>query len=125
MKVTELAGLKRKLIELQNRLDLESDSRMESLLEVLHPTGDLTNVPTHAADRDVEGLDSQIAVGNLEETLRQRVTAALDRMKSGEYGTCLRCGYSIPLVRLTAIPETPFCIDCERQAEAETNREER
>jgi len=117
MKSVELAGLKQKLIELQARLDTESELRMDSLREVLHPTGELTNVPTHAADRDVEGLDSEIAVGNMEERLRQRVIAALKRMESGTYGRCEGCGRTIPMTRLTAVPETPYCIHCERDSE--------
>ena len=41
------------------------------------------------------------------------VSAALERVANGSYGTCVRCGEPIPLARLEAQPEAVRCIDCE------------
>jgi len=117
MKTNQLSVLKQKLMALLSRLEEESALRIESLQEVLHPAGELTSVPTHAADRDVEGIDSQLAVGRLEDELRERVTAALKRMDEGTYGQCQRCGKTIPQNRLLALPDAPYCIQCEREIE--------
>jgi DnaK suppressor protein len=38
--------------------------------------------------------------------------AALRRVAEGTYGTCKRCAGSIPLERLQAVPQTPFCLPC-------------
>jgi DnaK suppressor protein len=46
------------------------------------------------------------------------VEEALDRIKVGDYGTCLACGDPIPGKRLKVIPWARFCVTCQdRQAE--------
>jgi RNA polymerase-binding transcription factor DksA len=42
------------------------------------------------------------------------IDAALARMNSGRYGTCLRCGTRIPLARLQTVPQAALCFDCHR-----------
>ena len=41
-----------------------------------------------------------------------QVDAALERLAGGSYGTCVRCGESIPIDRLRARPEASLCIAC-------------
>lgn len=43
---------------------------------------------------------------------------ALDRLRSGSYGTCERCGEEIDPVRLEAQPFTRYCIECKEDLEA-------
>lgn len=50
------------------------------------------------------------------------VYAALRRISRGTYGICQRCGRSIPLARLRAVPSTSECIDCHREAEERERR---
>jgi hypothetical protein len=40
------------------------------------------------------------------------VDAALGRIASGNYGTCVSCGGPLGLQRLRAIPEARFCLGC-------------
>ncbi|MBY3514136.1 TraR/DksA family transcriptional regulator [Rhizobium laguerreae] len=40
------------------------------------------------------------------------IDAAIDRLNDGTYGRCVKCHYPIGKERLTAVPYTPFCIDC-------------
>ncbi len=40
------------------------------------------------------------------------IRAALVRLDNDEYGSCAKCGDPIPLERLRALPETPFCLRC-------------
>jgi len=42
-----------------------------------------------------------------------RITAALDRLSQGEYGTCVECGESIAPARLRALPEVQTCVRCQ------------
>jgi DnaK suppressor protein len=42
-----------------------------------------------------------------------RITAALDRLKDGEYGTCVECGENIAPARLRALPEVQTCVRCQ------------
>ena len=45
------------------------------------------------------------------------IDAALARIHSGEYGRCLRCGGSVGLQRLIALPAAGFCMGCQRHVE--------
>lgn len=45
------------------------------------------------------------------------VNNALGRLASGTYGRCIRCRAEIGEARLEAIPETPYCRDCESEVE--------
>lgn len=42
----------------------------------------------------------------------QRVRRALERVESGSYGTCTRCGDEIPEGRLEFMPESGLCVTC-------------
>ncbi len=42
----------------------------------------------------------------------RRIAAALDRIETGDYGVCVRCGRAIAPERLDLLPDTPFCRDC-------------
>lgn len=42
----------------------------------------------------------------------RRIAAALQRIDSGEYGYCVKCGAEIGEARLDALPYTPFCRNC-------------
>ncbi len=42
-----------------------------------------------------------------------RLSAALDRMSEGAYGTCVECGEAISAARLHAMPEVQTCVRCQ------------
>ncbi len=44
--------------------------------------------------------------------LRSKVDTALARIEEGGYGLCERCGESIPIARLDALPYTVLCVSC-------------
>ena len=48
------------------------------------------------------------------------VDEALKRLEHGEFGVCQLCQQEISCKRLGAVPWTPFCINCQEKAEAET-----
>ena len=85
--------------------------------EYLHATGDVTDIPTHRADHDAEGVDSEIGTGHVQSQTLADVDAALKRIENGTYGQCISCGVQIAEERLEALPDTAFCIDCEREQE--------
>lgn len=71
--------------------------------------------------------DSELAMVNLSrysDSLR-KIRVALVRIEDGAFGVCLRCGASIGLNRLKAVPWTPLCIRCQEAADRfdEENRE--
>lgn len=42
------------------------------------------------------------------------IDAALERLDDGRYGTCERCGTSIPSERLEIMPHARYCVACQR-----------
>lgn len=42
----------------------------------------------------------------------QSIQDAMDRIREQVFGLCTGCGSNIPVARLTAVPETPFCVKC-------------
>lgn len=51
------------------------------------------------------------------ETLRE-IEGALDRLNTGEYGTCVQCGGGIREARLRLIPEASRCFACQEATES-------
>jgi DnaK suppressor protein len=102
------------LLELRTRLVREVGMAEEALREDVVKPGDITSVPTHPADQDVEGLDAEIGIAENEELLLEQVNAALERFRAGTYSVCQQCGRTIDEERLHAIPYSSCCIDCAR-----------
>jgi len=53
-----------------------------------------------------------------------RITAALDRLNDGEYGTCVECGEKIAAARLRALPEVQTCVRCQDMIERRMRHQE-
>ena len=51
-----------------------------------------------------------------------RLADALERVRSGEYGTCDVCGCAIAPARLRAMPEVTTCVACQDAVERVTCR---
>lgn len=47
------------------------------------------------------------------------IDAALQRLKLGQFGTCVHCGKEIAKGRLETIPWAPYCMDCARELEVQ------
>lgn len=52
------------------------------------------------------------AVGSRREGRLKQIEAALERIKDGDYGTCLDCDVDIPVKRLEIDPAAAHCVDC-------------
>ena len=46
-----------------------------------------------------------------------QIDEALTRIDDGAYGFCLNCGTTLSDKRLTAVPWTPYCVDCQELSE--------
>ncbi|HXH84940.1 MAG TPA: TraR/DksA family transcriptional regulator [Candidatus Tectomicrobia bacterium] len=51
-----------------------------------------------------------------------KITAALERLESGDYGRCVECGEAIAPARLRALPEVTTCVRCQDRLEREGRR---
>ena len=70
-------------------------------------------------ERAKEMEDSEVvdALGNEAREELAKITAALLRMDSGDFGTCSECGLEIDRGRLEAYPLADDCIECARLEE--------
>ena len=66
-------------------------------------------------DRVQSDATRELAIRRLEsDALRlQNVTSALERIRDGSFGLCLRCDDPISEKRLAAIPWAAYCIRCQ------------
>lgn len=62
------------------------------------------------------------ALGNEAREELAKISAALERMKNGDYGTCANCGAPVGDKRLEAYPYALECIDCAKLEEYRTRR---
>ncbi|WP_082500784.1 TraR/DksA family transcriptional regulator [Agreia sp. Leaf244] len=98
---TELGGLAQTLVEVREARGAESVDDEHD------PEG-----PTLSSEWSrIHGVHGELAAASV------AVDAALDRVASGCYGVCARCGKPIGFARLDARPEATLCIACARAAE--------
>ena len=105
MKAVELEHFKNILT---NRLDnMEQPLRRREDIAVEHTSDELDRVQGAAA--------RELAIRQIEsDTLRlQDLRSALERIRDGSYGLCLRCEDAISGKRLTAIPWASYCVSCQ------------
>ena len=110
-----------KLRQIKNKLLAEEQDIQKRIIELKKddPFSDPDYANDNAAvDNDVREQESHQRIEAEMETLKERlldVRNALKRIEKGRYGYCKRCNKEIPLKRLELIPETIYCVDCERQ----------
>ena len=93
---------------LRERLDQMSGrvGRIEGDLRSPHNRDWPERASELANDEVLEGLD-EIGRGEL-----RQIREALQRIASGSYGICARCGQPISAERLSAIPTAVTCVGC-------------
>ena len=85
--------------------------------------GELSNAAgdQHIADHASEMVDREVDESleeNAEELVRD-IDRALEKIADGTYGTCERCGTTIPQARLDAVPYATLCLSCRQLEERE------
>ena len=58
-----------------------------------------------------------LSLSDAERSLLILIDEAFNRIANGTYAICTNCGVEIGDKRLTAVPWTPFCIDCQELQE--------
>src|SRR5437763_8087416 len=76
------------------------------------PFADEVDVIQANEDREIGFATRELLVGRV-----NRLSAALDRLAEGEYGTCVECGEHISPARLRAVPEVQTCVRCQDRIE--------
>jgi len=99
------------------RLHAELRAQLASSQEAAKPV-DLDQPIGRVSRIDLIQQQSMVEAGREAAKIRsQQVAAALRRMDDGEYGLCLGCGDEIEARRLSARPESPFCLRCQAARE--------
>ena len=85
-----------------------------SLLKELREqtAGDVIDFALDSAQHEI---NSQLA--EVESRELASIENALERMRTGHFGTCEHCSVKIPMARLNALPYATLCIECQRDAE--------
>jgi DnaK suppressor protein len=102
-------------------MELLRDSLEEQFQQHTDRLSQLT-VLSRRADRG--GYDDDMLAA-LIASARQAVAdtaQALRRMADGSYGTCERCGATVPLERLEVVPHARFCAPCKRNRTGAASR---
>ncbi len=116
-------------IKLPKELERELQSKLESdQVNIEKQIGELKkddpfSDPEHVSDNAAVDTDVREQVGHdtIEAEIKDLqkklidIKHALVKMTKGKYGTCEKCGSSIPPARLEILPEARFCIDCEKK----------
>jgi DnaK suppressor protein len=101
---------------------MELEARRRELLPSLgdHDGIDAIRNPDQI-DESSLAADREVMTANLERKsqLVRMLTTALDRLATGQYGLCVRCGAEIAARRLHSVPWTPHCLRCQEAAERE------
>lgn len=115
------ALLEAALLQRQHQIESHLASHQEGLSRAEHAREILKEEGHDAPEREAERqLDMTISDRGMIEL--GQVSAALRRLRDGDYGDCEDCGDGIPFDRLKAEPWALRCIDCESRREAEARR---
>lgn len=103
-----------------NRLLARQQAELSSRRRLLRD--DITPEPGEGRDALESSADTfarDVGAAILEVTARtvQGIEDALQRIKTGAYGTCVDCGEKIPALRLQALPFAERCRDCQQQCD--------
>ncbi len=116
LKPEDLVSFRKKLLALRARLQGDLSQMGESAFQGdgQGMSGNLSNVPTHLADLGSETFEQDLTLGLIEteQATLAEVDRALDRIETGLFGKCHRCGGAITKARLEAIPQADTCLPC-------------
>jgi DnaK suppressor protein len=115
----DFSTLREQLSALAARLSADVQTHREQLIEPAAATGNtfIAGAEGAAADADDEREVALLRRAQLE---LDDVNAALQRLDSGRFGDCERCGEAIALARLQALPQARLCLACQSAAEHHT-----
>ena len=118
MDKTEAEKYRNRLLKMRDRVTSQLELVEDAIPQHVTDPGSISNLPTHLADHDAEGVDREIAVAHVETATIRDIDGAIQRIDEGTFGQSQQCQRPIAADRLAAIPYTPYCIECARQAES-------
>lgn len=110
MLMQERDRLRRQLIW----VDTELKTQPHSLQDAMPQSGDdeIADDATNTYTQEIDAALARRAGDRL-----QSIESALERIKVGQYGECVKCGHTIAQGRLEALPWVPYCLPCAQEME--------
>ena len=114
---------------LRQTLEEQRQFRLEQLVELAAET---SVAARHSASDYIEELDASANSARTEVTVvitaaarraLHDAEAALEKIRSGNYGRCEQCHGHIGVQRLVALPQAGLCMSCQRRAEVRSLRD--
>ncbi len=112
-------ALKKALMAERERLGREIADLDADLSESLEDSSEESPYDQHMAETAAVTLDREIDL-TLEENARaaiSQIDRALQKLETGTYGSCDKCGSPISEERLKVAPFATLCIECKRREE--------
>ena len=115
-----LEAARENLLAMKQKLLGEIDSELRAEREGNKDEGmDTYDLASEERDREINFI-----LSDRERVKLQQIDDALERIDEGNYGVCESCGLEIGEERLTAMPFSRLCRDCQQdqEREAKSNR---
>jgi DnaK suppressor protein len=116
-----LARVRESLLETKARLLNEIDSELKAEREGNKDEGmDAYDLASEERDREINFI-----LSDRERVKLKQIDDALERIADASYGVCESCGLEIAEERLSAMPFTRLCRDCQQDQEREAKSQRR
>ena len=107
----------------KNKLIIKKQEMVEKLSETYNESKEVeTGIAQDVVDKAESSYTKEflLSLSDAERKQLFLIDEALKRIDKCEYGICQMCGQKISKKRLSAVPWTPYCINCQEKAEEET-----
>lgn len=116
-----LAQMREHLQEMKDKLLAEMDSELKAEREGNKDEGlDTYDLASEERDREINFI-----LSDRERVKVRQIDEALERLADNSYGMCESCGLEIAEERLSAMPFTRLCRDCQQDQEREARSQRR
>ncbi len=116
-----LAQMREHLQDMKDKLLAEMDSELKAEREGNKDEGlDTYDLASEERDREINFI-----LSDRERVKVRQINEALDRLADNTYGICDSCGLEIAEERLSAMPFTRLCRDCQQDQEREARSQRR
>jgi YteA family regulatory protein len=123
MDKAKLDGYKQRLLEEKKQVEERIQHLEENQLNLSmdDTTSELSSYDNHPGDLGSEMFErsKDLALRETAHINRAAIEDALTSIREGTYGSCTRCGKTIPEERLEVIPSSTLCVDCKEETENE------
>lgn len=117
----KLSGYRKRLLEILDELGVKLEHMEDSVLR-----GENETSPDEVDEFGSENYSQEFQIDMIEneEKILRQVYDALERIESGDFGTCENCNQAIPERRLEILPYARYCVACQRIMEESEEKDQ-